>query len=165
MTTNDILSEIMSRPKASHAALIYQSFPTPAAEFKTHTLQKITSGVVRIGAEYQNLAPVREAIEAGEREPVKEAPKGRRWVSYPYILESIKDPSQTYLQVAYATGGAIQKPSTEYFIDGTLTTKEAFEAMLIPSARSDAKKDAPLVFSIKTENILGIKIEGEYQMV
>jgi hypothetical protein len=163
MNTSDLLRVIMARPKASHASLIYQSFPAPAAEFKGHTLQKITSGVVRIGAEYQNLAPVKEAIESGERGEIQ-PPSGKVWESYPYVLRGIKDPSQRYLQVAYPTGGNIQRSTTEYFVDGVATSKEAFESMLVPSARS-ANRKAPLTWTIKVENILGIKIDGEMEMI
>ena len=163
MTTSELLNEIMSRPKASHASLIWQSFPTPAAEFKGHTLQKITRGVVRIGAEYQNLAPVKEAIENGERGEIQ-PPSGKVWESYPYILRGIKDPSQRYLQVAGNTGGKIQRPSSEYFVDGVATSKESFESMLRPSDRS-GNRIAPLVFTLKVENILGIKMDGEMEMI
>ena len=163
MTTSELLNEIMSRPKASHASLIWQSFPTPAAEFKGHTLKKITRGVVRIGAEYQNLAPVKEAIENGERGEIQ-PPSGKVWETYPYILRGIKDPSQRYLQVAGNTGGKIQRPSSEYFVDEVATSKESFESMLRPSDRS-GNRPAPLVFTLKVENILGIKIDGEMEMI
>ena len=163
MNTSDLLRVIMARPKASHVSLVWQSFPTPAAEFKGHTLQKITRGVVRVGAEYQNLAPVKEAIENGERGEIQ-PPSGKVWESYPYILRGIKDPSQRYLQVATPTGGMIQRPSSEYFVDGVATFKESFESMLRPSDRS-GNRPAPLVFSLKTENILGIKIDGEMEMI
>jgi hypothetical protein len=163
MTTSELLQEIMSRPKASHASVIWQSFPTPAAEFKGHTLQKITSGVVRVGAEYRNLAPVKEAIENGERGEIQ-PPKGKVWETYPYVLRGIKDPSQRYLQVAGNTGGMIQRPRSEYFVDGVPTSKESFESMLRPSDRS-GYGTPPLTWTIKLENILGIKMEGEMQMV
>jgi len=163
MTTSELLNEIMSRPKASHASIIWQSFPTPAAEFKGRTLQKITSGVVRIGCEYQNLAPVKEAIENGERGEIQ-PPSGKVWETYPYILRGIKDPSQRYLQVTFNTGGKIQLPKSEYFVDGVATSKEEFESMLRPSDRSGSRP-APLVFTPKVENILGIKIDGEMEMV
>ncbi len=164
MNTSSLLNEIMSRPKASHASLVWQSFPTPAAEFKGHTLQKITTGVVRVGAEYQNLAPVKEAIESGERGAIQ-PPSGKVWETYPYVLRGIKDPDQRYLQVAYPTGGKIQRSTSEYFVDGVATTKEAFESMLRPSDRSGYGNKPRLTWTIKLENILGIKMEGEMEMI
>jgi hypothetical protein len=111
------------------------------------------------------MSSVSEAIDAGERgEPEK--PFGKHWISYPYILASDKDASVYYVRTYGNTGGVIQRSSSEYFVDGIPTSKEAYESMLPGSKRSDYAKRKPYnpdePRDITTSNLLAIKIDGEW---
>lgn len=165
MNIPNLAPALLARLLASKGGMVsvqYQTHGSPAADFKAHSLRKVTTAVRRVGAEFRNLAPVREAIEAGERS-MPEAPKGKEWVHYPYILRSLKDPSVHYVRTYHNTGTALGSSSSTYYIDGQEATKEAYEAMLPASRRSGYKPfDPSQPADITTSNLLAIKIDGEW---
>jgi len=162
--SSSLLTRILSR-KGHNTSIVYQTLGQPSAEFKGHSLVKRTTAVVRMGAAFRNMTSVSEAIEAGERgEPEK--PFGKTWIQYPYILQSDKNPSVHYIRTYGNHGGKIQSSTSEYFVDGIPTSKEAYESMLPASKRSDYAGRKPYnpdePRDITTSNLLAIKIDGEW---
>jgi hypothetical protein len=130
-----------------HISMEFKSKGKPSAENKHLQLEKVVKGAFRAGIAFENLTQVKEAIAAGERGEVEELPWGE-WKQYPYhITHKGKD----YVRFYPSTGGFIQKPSVQYFVNGEETTREEYLSLLPPSARVSKEKEC---FVVESENIL-----------
>lgn len=159
-----ILNRILNA-KGGHVSIQYQTFPKPAAQFKGHELKKVTTGAVIAGKDFANLQSVKDAIASGERGEVQPRPYGT-WTNFPYIAEHTdkKGVYNEYLRLYPATGGAIQRTTTEYFVDGVPTDKDSFMSMLTPSDRNKSQTPREM-WEIKLSGLLGCKIDGEWVMI
>jgi hypothetical protein len=154
MTPNQILSLVQPQ-SGRHVHVEFKSEATPAAAFKTHKLEKFTKGAYRVGISFENLKGVREGIENGERE-VPQAPKGKKWVLYPFHLQNLAETTD-YLRLYFPTGGAIQIPQVSYRVDGIEVSKEKYNSFLTPSDAAPKKRDPNLdLFDVKMKNVISI---------
>ena len=120
---------------------------------------------VAVGRDYENTVHrVAERTEGADASNfVAAAPSGMVWETYPYILRSIKDPSQKYLRL---TKNGNTTVSTTYMVDGREATKseEAEIKAFIPKHGESAKQaacgiaaeDQVKPFAIKVENIVSL---------
>lgn len=163
LTAENIIENILNT-KGAFVKVLWHSFPDPAAAHKHVELKKVTSAVCRAGINYANLAPVKEAIEAGERGEVEPLPWGQWYVKdgksfFPYIIEH---KGELYIRL-YPSSNEKQLPKTKYFVNGEEVTKQKFAEYLTPA---NAKKlleseEHPLCFTLKQSNILGTEEYNE----
>lgn len=154
MQTEQILS-LVTGMSGRHVNVQFQTEGKPSKDHKGVVLQKKTDGTFRVGISFENLKGVREGIESGERGQV-EAPKGRKWVSYPFVLSNL-DETQQYLRLYYPTGGAIQSPDVTYLVDGKEVEKDEYLSYLTESDRKPKPKNPNMdCFDVKIGNILKI---------
>ena len=154
MNPTEILSLVQPQ-SGRHVSISFKSEAKPAAAFKSHKLEKITKGAYRVGISFENLKGVREGIANGERE-IPQAPKGKKWVLYPFHLQKL-DGTTDYLRLYFPTGGKIQIPAVTYLVDGKEVSKDEYNSFLTPSDAAPKKRDPNLdLFDVKMENVLSI---------
>lgn len=102
----------------------WQSEVRPAAKWRSHTLTKVSTGIVMTGVEYKDLA-VNSDRETGP------LPWGE-WSQYPYV---ITHKGQDYARI-YTVEGSVK---TQYFVDGIDVSREEFLRYLTPSQRGAAR--------------------------
>lgn len=157
MTAQQTIDKILTA-KGKHVSIRFKTTKTPAKPKTVNAgilLEKEVKGAFKAGISYANLKEVREAIEAGERGPV-EAPKGKKWIKYPYTLESLKTGKQ--LVRLYPATGDNQHPSVVYRINGTEVSKEEFNSYLPPS---EVNKTPQPLFDLSVESILDLVEEQD----
>jgi hypothetical protein len=154
MTPDQILSLVQPQ-SGRHVSISFKSEATPAAAFKGTKLEKYTKGAYRVGISFENLKGVREGIANGERE-IPQAPKGKKWVLYPFHLQNLAETTD-YLRLYFPTGGVIQIPAVTYLVDGKEVSKEEYNSFLTPSDAAPKKRDPNLdLFDVKMENVISI---------
>jgi hypothetical protein len=154
MNPAEILSIVQSQ-SGRHVSISFKSEANPAAAFKGTKLEKQTKGAYRVGISFENLKGVREGIESGERD-VPQAPKGKKWVQYPFHLKKLDDTTD-YLRLYFPTGGFIQVPDVCYYVNGEQVTKEKYNSYLTPSAAAPKERDPNQeCFDVKMENVISI---------
>ena len=135
--------------KGQFVEVEYKSNPTPKAEFKGTTLEKVSKGVFRTGINYSNLSPIKAEFASGERTEVQPLPKGQEWAVFPFVIKTEKG------ELLRLTTSPAHRPSVTYKVNGVEVSKENFEGYLVPSALK--KPSTPLlVFTIKAENLLSV---------
>jgi hypothetical protein len=157
MTAQQTLDKILTA-KGTHVSIRFKTTKAPAKPKTLNAgilLEKETKGAFKAGISYANLKEVREAIEAGERGPV-EAPKGKKWIKYPYTLESLKTGKE--LVRLYPASGDNQHPSVVYRVNGTEVSKEEFNSYLPPS---EVNKTPQPLFDLSVESILDLVEEND----
>lgn len=139
--------------KGRWVSVLIQSEGKNAAAFKHLKLRKESEMVVRLGVDYANIGEVKEGIANGERGEVQPLPASQHWVAFPYIIANAK--GQEYVRL---TMGSNTPPKCRYFVDAgqgeVEVSRDTYNGYQIPSAY--AEKDAPLVISVKIENLLRI---------
>ena len=165
-TTSKSLSAEMIKDKILNSRgqfvkVKWKSNPSPAAPFKkTHTLEKVTEGVVRAGIDYANLSSVKDAIASGSRGEVQPLPFGE-WISFPYLIKH--RPKGSEEDVIYVRlYPSIHIPKSLYYVNGENVDKETFATFLTPSESKkllEPTDNRPECFTIKEHNILGIPEE------
>jgi hypothetical protein len=151
LTADSIINNILNS-RGQFVRAIWKSNPTPAAAHKKAgiVLEKKTSAVVRAGINFANLSAVKIGIENEERGEVQELPWGE-WESFPYV---IKHNENRYLRL-YPSD---TKSTTIYYVSGEEVTKERFMEYLTPSeAKKMTDGEAPLCFTIKRDNVIGVE--------
>jgi hypothetical protein len=152
MNKNQILS-IVQGTSGRHIAVHFESVKKPAAAFKAHSLRKEVKGAFRAGIDFSNLSVVKEGIANGERGEVQKLPWGE-WVNFPYQIDH-KDKS--YFRFYLPTGGAIQRPKVEYFVDDKAVAKDEFASYLTNSERDKMySEDRDPCFVVNADNIFSI---------
>lgn len=150
MKIEEVMTTIQS-VTGNHTHLKYITEQTPRKEHKGKKLEKIVTGAFRAGIAFENLGQVKEAIERGERGEVESLPWGH-WVQYPYRIDHEKDGvEKSYIRFYPPTGGFIQIPKVEYYIDGKSATKEEYVECLTDSQKNPKPKDC---FVVEVNNIL-----------
>ena len=135
--------------KGQFIELTFRSTPTPNKDNKGKVLVKETSGIFRTGINYANLKPIKEAVEAGERDEVGSLPWGA-WAVFPLV---IVNGEKEYLRI---TISPFHRPSVRYSVDGVEVSKEHFESNLPPSKRSKPEDKPTLIFNIEAGNLVGV---------
>lgn len=157
----EMILENILNTKGGFVRVCWKSNPKPAAAFKSVTLEKRTSAVVRAGINFANLTSVKEAIAAGERGEVGELPWGQWYVDpngkswFPHL---ITHKGEMYVRLYPSNSEASNhKTSTIYLIEGKEVTKQEFAGCLTPSEGKkllDPNGSMPDCFTIKEQNIL-----------
>lgn len=104
---------------------------------------------VRAGINYANLSAVRDGIATGEREAVEKLPWGE-WAEFPFTLTH---KGADYIRLYPSSFPNLQRKEVTYFIDGAESTVEKAKELCLASEFRD-REEAPLCFTIKTENIV-----------
>lgn len=141
--------EACNNRKGQFIELTFRSTPAPNKDNKGKALLKETTGIYRTGINFANLSPVKQAIEAGEREEVGSLPWGA-WSVFPLV---IVNGEKEYLRI---TISPFHRPSVRYSVDGVEVSKEHFESNLPPSKRSNPEDKPVLIFNIEAGNLVGV---------
>jgi len=150
-TQNQNVIDAFLANKGQFASVTFKSNPSPSADFKGVSLEKITTGVFRSGVDFANLTSTQTAIANGERGAVQPLSYGE-WIKFPYV---IGHNGKRLLRLTKVNG---QKSKSTFKVNGVEVSKEEFENYLVPSKRS-ANKPATDVFNIKEENL--VSFNGE----
>jgi len=150
------LDDLFSK-KGQYISAIFQTEKKGSAQHKAVRLEKRTSGTFRAGLSFENLASVKEGIEAGERSEVGSLPFGR-WEKFPYTI--LHTPAKTTQEIRYVrlypSLNATHRVSVQYLANGVEVSKEQFASYLTPSERKEMLEPAKQVecFTIKHGNLL-----------
>ena len=152
LTTNSqTFVSVCNARKGQFIRLSYRSNPKPSAKFKAVVLEKVSTGIYRTGVDFANLSAVKEGIADGLRGEVQSLPEGQSWAVFPFVIRTAK--GGELLRITTAEG---QRAEVVFKADGVEVSKVQFESYLNPSARSDAKTEPLLVFTIKAENLISV---------
>jgi hypothetical protein len=140
--------------KGQYCNLTLKTEVKPAAAHKARKLEKVITGVFRVGINYSNMKAVIEK-RGGSVEP-QPLPWGQ-WVDHPYV---IIHKGQYYFRVTPQW----RDISITYFVDGFAVNKEIFVTFLIPS---EAKRsgELPLCLTVKAQTIGFNNIVESYKEV
>ena len=109
---------------------------------------------MRSGINYSNLASVRDAIEAGKREPVEGLPWGQwREGCANYIIDH-KD--KEYVRLYPASFDNLSKASVQWLLNGKPCQYKDVEPYLLASEKHKDDDEKPACFTVNAENILSI---------
>jgi hypothetical protein len=123
----------------------WQSLPKSLAAHKGRIIRKVSKAVVRTGVAFANLAVIKDAVEAGEREEVGSLPWGE-WAAFPYI---IKHKGAEYVRLTLEGGGKVE---SRYEVDGAEVDAATFYGMLPKQSGGER----PEVITVKLENLLAL---------
>ena len=135
-----------------HVQATWQRIAKTAKSFDG-IVAKRTTAWVRSGINYSNLADVRSAIEAGEREPVQSLPWGQWREGYANYIIDHKD--NEYIRLYPATFANLATPSVQWLLNGVPATYAQVEPYLLASEKRH-DDDKPACFTINAENVLSI---------
>ena len=114
---------------------------------------------VMLGYDYENVVNNQLKREGKDTDFQAEAPKGKTWDMYPYILKSTSDNEQMYLRT---TMGKATKTNVVYLVNDKIATKE--DMAIINEFLVKAKKNTNqgtstevVVRDFKVENIILLK--------
>ena len=151
MKKETLKSVVTHKQKGAFSSLLWEhELPVRSAYKANNIITKRTSGVVRLGVEYDNIGAVKVGRALGELPSINSGLTWGEWEQYPFF---ITHKGNHYLRVARAHG---TKFRTEYFINGRRATKEECIPYCIASAFKDDGK-SPEVFTINCDNILAIR--------
>lgn len=122
-------------------------------------VQKITYMLnVMLGYNYENVVNNQLEREGKTANFVAEAPKGREWDMFPYILKSTSNNEQMYLRT---TMGKATKTKSIYVIDGKIASDDdviAIKRFIPQSSNTNQGTDVEIVVrDFKLENIVLLK--------
>ena len=129
--------------KGCNQSVVYQSFPATKNAWKTR-VRKETCGVVRLGINYKNLKDNQNRVD------FQDLPSSQRFILKNIVIENNKENQVSYLVRLYFSSNNA-KPSVKYYLDNQEISKEALIEM---GALKDSKKEKPLCFNVKMENLL-----------
>ena len=114
---------------------------------------------IMLGYDYENVVNNQLKREGKEADFVAEAPKGKAWDMYPYILKSTSNEEQLYLRT---TIGKATKAQTIYIIDGKMATDNdvAVIKTFMPTSKPNTNQGTDtevIVRDFKLENIVLLK--------
>lgn len=141
---------VLAKPKATFTHIVWERELPVRKTFPGVTVVKRTSGTIRMGIDYNNMASVQLKRMSGEL-PSENAGlgKNREWIEYPYFIQGKNRCLRIYLDKK-------NKLSSVYFINGVRATKE--QAMMYCTKEafpSNPKKSD--VLDINVDNIISIK--------
>ncbi len=151
-SAKEIITQLLSR-KGQNTKISWKSKIKPAAKFKTVSIEKVVTAVVRSGIDFQNLSSVKSEIESGERTEVNSLPWGK-WEQFPYI---ISHNDKKYVRL-YPASSANQIPKTRYFVDGKEVTKsKVLQYLTAGKVKELTEAREVKCFTVTEDNILSIE--------
>ena len=160
MEKQEFLNTLSTIKNGHYCIMQWESQPHVLKAFKGSKVQKISTGVVRIGVAYNNIAEIQTRTATTGAEP-SSLPYGHYVDGLENILIEHKDNFQVRITKAKnmkrIKGGDYvpQKAEVQWLLDGVLTTKEELVNAGVISA-SESANDSP-IFNVKLENIHYIK--------
>lgn len=120
--------------------------PTPKKD--GHIVIKVTTGIIRLGVDYRNIASVQAAGLGTNPLPGED-----QWKYFPYIIEG---KSGLKLRIT-RVNNPIRHPHSYYLVDGKKMTKDEVVATgyVAPSYLEPHSVDSP-IFTVKVENVLAL---------
>ena len=127
MNTSSLLSTVQNTPKGTFVPVTWER-DCKTRKGVTVNVRKRTSGVVRVGIDYDNVADVRDGRENGTL-PAENA--GLPWGQWEVFPLSILHKESRYFRFYFATGldGKRDRLHVTYFIDGKPIDKETLQVM------------------------------------
>jgi hypothetical protein len=167
MSLAELCEKIATILKGTFVRATWQSVvPTPKKE--GHTVIKVTTGIVRIGVDYENIASVKAKKEAKRAAgiPVSDKegklPAGESWTFWtkdekgnPKPLFYTLTTEHGYLLRLTRVNNPIRHPHSYYLVDGKKMTKEEVVATgyVAPSYLEPHSPDSP-IFTVMVDNVL-----------
>lgn len=149
MNTNELKKAILNK-NAQFTAL---QWSRPCKTLKGCTdeiIKTVKARNIRIGAGYDNMKAVKEGRANGELPTENQGLKGKKWIEYPYILQSIYNDTE-YVRIETAKNSVFE---TEYTKNGVRVTKSEIADLLY--ANEKAHREMPTVMDINLDNITNI---------
>lgn len=151
MQIGEIKDIIKSRKGSNLSVIIGKTLKTRKGV--SDLVEKVTSIVIRGGIDYDNQKAVQEKRESGELPAENAGLPWGEWVEFPlHIAHKGTDYARFY-----PASGIDFPVKSEYYLNGELTTKEAVQSLCLAS-EFPQKKDEPLCYTIKAENVRAIII-------
>ena len=156
MLLNEVITAIEKRQKGSFTRICWRKNIESANARKLGMLvEKETTMTVRVGIVYERTK--RAKLKEAERTTPKQerAPWYKHREGTPYILESLKDPSKTYIQLYPVPKKNLVK--VKYYINGIEKTKaEVQNSGYVNASTFNGKDEELIVMSVATDNIISI---------
>ena len=145
-----IIKEILkSNVKGSFRSMTWEKELPVKKAFAGNVIMKRSSGVVRLGIDYDNIKAVQEKRAIGSLPEVNAGLPWGTWKAFPYLIEH---KGNFYLRCAESKNNKIE---TQYFLNGRKVEKKDIENMCLKSAFTNhANMD---VFNVNIENIISIR--------
>lgn len=145
MDTQHYLDSI-NAPGVNVLSVEWQTDVQPAAAYRQHTLQKVSSALVQTGVSYADLA-VNSESETGD------LPWGE-WAMFPYV---VAHKGNEYARL-YTVDNTVR---TIYLVDGKVVDRDTFGAYLTPSQRNASRPNGGTI----TVKMSGIRSVGAPSLV
>ena len=145
-----IIKEILkANVKGSFRSMTWEKELPVKKAFAGNVIVKRSSGVVRLGIDYDNIKAVQEKRAIGNLPEVNAGLPWGTWKAFPYLIEH---KGNFYLRCAESKNNKIE---TQYFLNGRKVEKKDIENMCLKSAFTNhANMD---VFNVNIENIISIR--------
>ena len=147
MTLEELCDKIAHIIRGTFVKATWQSVvPTPKKD--GHVVVKVTTGVVRLGVDYRNIASVKAAGLGTNSLPGED-----QWKYFPYVIEG-----KTGLKLRVTrVNNPIRHPRSYYLVDGQRMTKDEVAATgyVAPSYLEPRSADSP-IFTVMAENVLAL---------
>jgi hypothetical protein len=114
---------------------------------------KDSTFTVRLGVNYDNITNVQVQRQEGQLPAENQGLKGRVWIEFPYVMQSLKTGSYL-MRCTAVTGNANCIPKTVYRRDGQEIAKEVAQAACQACEFSDGER--PEVFDITIDNVVEV---------
>ena len=130
------------------ASIIYKKTLKVRKEYRDKYFgERISSRLVRVGVEYENLASTKEIRQTGIQPT---GLKGFSWIYYPIVLKNTED--DLYIRL-YPFGN--NDPKVRYFLNGDEYNLEEIQHYFLAS-ELESSKDSVCI-NVKLNNIIAIK--------
>jgi len=149
---DSIKTLIKTRKGQNLSAIISKEVKTKAAH-KANKIQKITKLVIRGGIDYDNIGVVQEKREDGSLPSENAGLPWGEWAEFPL---HITHKGQDYARF-YPASGINFTPKVQYLLNGVEVDKSVIEPLCLAS-EFPTRKDEPLCFTIKADNVVDILI-------
>ena len=156
MLLNDVLVKLSNKQKGTFVTITWKGdIENANAHKKGVSVTKLTTATVRWGVNYSKLAKV-IAKEKERTEPKREvAIWYRHKEGAPFVIESLKDNSKTYLQIFPIQRKGYIK--TKYFINGSeVSKKQVQESGYVNDSKFKTSDEEVLIMTVATDNIVSI---------
>jgi hypothetical protein len=148
---------IQNTPKGANIILEWQR-PVKTFKGSTDVVEKHVRMVGRIGLNYDNIGDVQDKRESGELPAENAGLKGMEWVTYPYLLRSVKTGE---LQVRLYNGTSEKVPvKSEWKLNGNPVSYEVVEPIILASEKP--KERTGDCFQCKLSAMLRIANEADW---
>lgn len=141
---------VLAKPNGTYSHIIWEKALPVRKNFPGITVVKRTSGTVRTGINYDNMASVQLKRMNGELPTQNAGLLWGEWLTYPHFIQH---KGNKYLRVNLDSRNRLE---SEYFINGARATKE--QAMVYcTKAAFPTNESKPDVLAINVDNIISIR--------